>query len=677
MPRKGSKTATPQLLIGCHIALSGTFTGTTHAAIQGQITSLGGFITKSITDDTTHLVTTQRDYDKSSTKVNAAREHNLHIVSLAWIEHCLSATSKVAEKAYLFTSSPADVPSQSNGPPKRNASPDSSADENARSRLKKQKTVNGSKTKVKSDQIADGLIVKSSNVKIPLDEGCPLTTYEVYIDENSVIYDASLNQANATANNNKFYRIQILRNPTNGDCKTWTRWGRVGEHGQSADLGDGTLHNALQLFDKKFKDKSGLRWTDRRNDPKPGKYAFIERNYNPDSDDEDDAGAGRMDGTKDATQDEPGTPEPTIHPATQQLMELIFNQQYFAATMSDLNYDANKLPLGKLSKATISRGFQTLKDLSALLDDHTLAAHYGMPLGAATEHLSNLYYTVIPHVFGRNRPPIIRSPDMLKKEIELLESLGDMKDAALIMKTKQQDVKKIHHLDRQFQGLGMQEMAPLDPSGTEFAELENYLLSTRGATHNLNCSIQQIFRIERQGEKEQFEKSNFASTSRDRRLLWHGSRCTNFAGILSQGLRIAPPEAPVSGYMFGKGIYLADMSSKSANYCCPYISNGHALLLLCEAELGNPIQSLTSASYNAGEDAKSKGMLSTLGQGMTGPKAWKDAKCVHPSLAGVLMPDTATAPGPTDVPNAGLLYNEYICYDISQVRLRYLLRIKI
>jgi poly [ADP-ribose] polymerase 2/3/4 len=25
-------------------------------------------------------------------------------------------------------------------------------------------------------------------------------------------------------------------------------------------------------------------------------------------------------------------------------------------------------------------------------------------------------------------------------------------------------------------------------------------------------------------------------------LLWHGSRSTNFAGILKQGLRIAPPE---------------------------------------------------------------------------------------------------------------------------------------
>jgi hypothetical protein len=32
--------------------------------------------------------------------------------------------------------------------------------------------------------------------------------------------------------------------------------------------------------------------------------------------------------------------------------------------------------------------------------------------------------------------------------------------------------------------------------------------------------------------------------------------------VLSPGLRIAPPEAPVSGYMFGKGVYFADMFSK-------------------------------------------------------------------------------------------------------------------
>lgn len=37
-----------------------------------------------------------------------------------------------------------------------------------------------------------------------------------------------------------------------------------------------------------------------------------------------------------------------------------------------------------------------------------------------------------------------------------------------------------------------------------------------------------------------------------RMLLWHGSRLTNWVGILSKGLRIAPPEAPVTGYMVSR-----------------------------------------------------------------------------------------------------------------------------
>lgn len=31
----------------------------------------------------------------------------------------------------------------------------------------------------------------------------------MYIDDDSVIYDASLNQTNAGKNNNKFYRVQV------------------------------------------------------------------------------------------------------------------------------------------------------------------------------------------------------------------------------------------------------------------------------------------------------------------------------------------------------------------------------------------------------------------------------------------------------------------------------------
>lgn len=428
------------------------------------------------------------------------------------------------------------------------------------------------------------------------------------------------------------------------------------------------MADAKKMFGKKFKDKTGLAWEDRAETPKPKKYVYLERNYDPDSDGDDDKAERK--GTDGAEERKP--PPCTLDPPVQELMKLVFNEKFFAATMSDMRYDDKKLPLGKLSKATIMRGFQALKNLAAIIETPTNAVG-----GQSVEDLSNLYYSYIPHAFGRDRPPIISNLPMIKREIDLLETLADLKDATNIMQGQIDEMNRLHPLDRQFQGLKLREMTPLDPRENEFKMLERYLMNTRGSTHhNVNYQVEDIFRIERQGEKDRFSQSVFAGPPKDRRLLWHGSRATNFGGILSQGLRIAPPEAPVSGYMFGKGVYLADMSSKSANYCCHFISDNTALLLLCEAELGTPMLELTGFDYDAPENAKKKGCWSTFGRGGTGPSQWKDAACIHPSLKGVMVPSTERAPpGPTGI-NSQLLYNEYICYDVSQIRLRYLFRVK-
>lgn len=175
----------------------------------------------------------------------------------------------------------------------------------------------------------------------------------------------------------------------------------------------------------------------------------------------------------------------------------------------------------------------------------------------ASEHLSNLYYSLIPHAFGRSRPPVIASKHQLAREIELLESLSDLKNADNILKAEKDGVEEVHPLDFRFRSLGMQEMTPLNHFTQEFSEINQYLLKTRGQTHQISYSVEDIFRIERQGELERFQKGGYADIASDRRLLWHGSRATNFAGILGQGLLIAPPEAPVNGYMFDKGTFLA------------------------------------------------------------------------------------------------------------------------
>lgn len=47
------------------------------------------------------------------------------------------------------------------------------------------------------------------------------------------------------------------------------------------------------------------------------------------------------------------------------------------------------------------------------------------------------------------------------------------------------------------------------------------------------------------------------------------------------------PFSSQTGYMFGKGVYFADMVSKSANYCHTSQSDPVGLLLLGEVALGN------------------------------------------------------------------------------------------
>jgi poly [ADP-ribose] polymerase len=63
------------------------------------------------------------------------------------------------------------------------------------------------------------------------------------------------------------------------------------------------------------------------------------------------------------------------------------------------------------------------------------------------------------------------------------------------------------------------------------------LQTTHAATHrSYELELVDLFELHSEIEKERYTKD-----IPNKMLLWHGSRLTNFVGILSQGLRIAPP----------------------------------------------------------------------------------------------------------------------------------------
>lgn len=120
----------------------------------------------------------------------------------------------------------------------------------------------------------------------------------------------------------------------------------------------------------------------------------------------------------------------------------------------------------------------------------------------------------------------------------MLDTLTDMEVANTIMKTtgdKDRDSKSINVLDKRFQELGMEEMVPLDHDSNEYKSLSEYLIGSSGDHHNIRYRLEDIFRIERNGEDDRFQGSKFSKLKKsDKKLLWHGSRTTNFGGILSQ-----------------------------------------------------------------------------------------------------------------------------------------------
>mmetsp|Transcript_58353 Transcript_58353/g.182987 ORF Transcript_58353/g.182987 Transcript_58353/m.182987 type:complete len:213 (-) Transcript_58353:276-914(-) len=160
------------------------------------------------------------------------------------------------------------------------------------------------------------------------------------------------------------------------------------------------------------------------------------------------------------------------------------------------------------------------------------------------------------------------------------------------------------------------------------------------------------------------------------RLLWHGTPATNLIGILAQGLRVAPPEAPVSGYAFGKGIYFADMASKSMGYCRAG-GNEPKYLFLAEVAVGEPFQTRV-ATYL---EAPMAGTNSTMAVGKRGPD-WENecltmANGVQIPLGEPVEMDQEEAKGDKakEIPPVSLQHREFVVYDPAQVRLRYLLEL--
>ena len=221
-------------LDGVVATLSGKFDehdGHTQPSLEALIRSLGGSVAKSVTKATTHVVCSEHDYTSNAVKIAAGSAKNLPIVSPQWVIQCQEKAVALSTEDYEWAElTKAPATNGVNGSAKSNGkkrplivAKDQDASDNepetkkvkgraAKTEPKKEAKESQDETKAPEEEktVAEGQFMKNKNAVIPLDEYCELPSYQVYVDsETNMIWDASLNQSNASRNNNKFYRLQV------------------------------------------------------------------------------------------------------------------------------------------------------------------------------------------------------------------------------------------------------------------------------------------------------------------------------------------------------------------------------------------------------------------------------------------------------------------------------------
>ncbi|KAL3311083.1 Poly [ADP-ribose] polymerase 1 [Cichlidogyrus casuarinus] len=436
--------------------------------------------------------------------------------------------------------------------------------------------------------------------------------------------NAVLGLVNLYKGTNSYYRLQTLEADKGSRYWVFRSWGRIG-----TDIGDTkleqftTLNAAMNQFLSLFEDKTGINWQDycNKNYRKlPGK--FYPMNLHDAEEDQDTV--------KETLIQQEDQHQSSLDAQLQSLIQFIFDIQSLKKTMLQYEINLHEMPLGKISKSQIKDAYGVLSQLADFVNDSTENGTVNFDARAQAQVLgmSQKFFTLIPHDFGMRLPPVLDNLDLIRQKLRMLEDLLEIEVAYSLLKVE--DDSSESPIDRNYRQLHSK-LEPIKADSEEYARIVRYVHNTHAATHRqFGLEVEAIFDIERQGEQQAFRQAA-DRVGGDVMLLWHGSRRTNW----------------------------------SAQYCFPTRDESSGCLLLCEVALGS-IHECTEAN----QKKLKKGFNSRKGIAPTGP----DRSKAEVTPEGVVVP---CGPWVTDSTiKSSLLYNEYIVYDVAQVKQKYLVRVK-
>jgi hypothetical protein len=545
-------------------------------------------------------------------------------------------------------------------------------------------------------------------------------------------YDATLNQTDIATNKNKFYIIQLLKHGS--DFSLYTRYGRIGEVGViSYTLGQ---ESALKdKFKTAFKSKTKNNWIDDFGNPSQAgskftkfadKYFLCQKslvtappttinnvpatttpgtNSPITTQTPTTTGATGTTGTtgnflsgSDKNTDKISTIGTIEVPNVRQVkpliivkkpfvikqrelldrrivqfLELVGSMKMLHAALKCLNVDTEKMPLGQISQEQLSKADIILNEIKDLLgkgsvkDDKIFMTK------------SSEYYTLVPICVSRSsRPPVINTMEIIGKYSDRIDELRNLKLAYTAVNDST-NVDQEAQYENLYKSLKTS-IVPIDRDTSIWKIIEDYVLKTHGHTHTNTCrvKIENIYEITRESDANRdYPGTLNNSPDQNLQLLWHGTRLTNFISILQNGLVLRPElisNAKITGKMFGNGIYAANSFSKSLNYCGFGDTNNDACLFLGEFVLGKQLEKTQSDSGLNEKILLSQGYHSTWAKGKDTPSSFTTISSSFDKSKLVRVPN---GPLIASQIKSSLLYDEFIVYNEQQLRLRFIVQIKV
>jgi poly [ADP-ribose] polymerase 2/3/4 len=360
---------------------------------------------------------------------------------------------------------------------------------------------------------------------------------------------------NIEGNNNKFYSIEIQHDPSSGNYRIFTNYGRTANSNIYEERGPYSLGQAEHEFENIVKKKlKGKNIKEEDGTTRREKYEMIEV-ISPTVGSSNVRHVTTRDVATHISASEIIKEKDRFTVGVQRLLDQFAQENIHKITSStSLTFTANgfETALGPVTQSHISKARGALNTIKPFLVEG-----YANPASNAVREANNLYLSLIPHPFGRK----ITADDWIITDAKLMEEydLLDQLEASV-----QMGLTTNTNASKQFANFET-DIEPISAKDKAYKALVDAVNGSKRHGHLNRWNVKNIYIVKINGERTRFEtkEKKYGNIQE----FFHGSQNANLLSILIGGLIIPPMNAGhVTGRMFGNGIYGADSSTKSLNY---------------------------------------------------------------------------------------------------------------